>query len=62
MPKPVEKPELNQDTLEWRGVKLRDCSKKTLIDIIVHLFASNLALQMENKKIKEVGNIIVKPS
>ena len=45
---------LNENNIEWKGKKLKDMQHKELVDIIVHLFASNLALQEENKTIKRV--------
>ena len=57
-----EKPKegFNENTLEWRGTKLRDLSKKSLIDIIIHLFRMNLALQAKIKE-DETRNRIIKP-
>ena len=57
--KPNEKG-FNENTLEWRGTKLRDLSKKSLIDIIVHLFRMNLALQAKIKE-DETRSRIIKP-
>ncbi len=51
----------NGHTLEWRGTKLNDISKKKLIDIIAHLFAANLALQEELKQVKHIQGIIETP-
>jgi len=48
----------NENTLEWQGVKIRDLSKKKLIDIIVHLFTSNLTLQSKLKEHEDRTRII----
>lgn len=48
----------NGHTLEWKGTKLIDLSKKSLIDIIAQQFAVNLALQEELKQTKHVQGII----
>ena len=51
---------LNEHTLEWKGTKLKDLSKKSLIDIIVMLFRSNLILQQKVKE-QEQKNRIIQP-
>ncbi len=44
----------NGNTLEWRGRKLKELSDKELIDVIVHFFELNLALQAELETTKHV--------
>ena len=44
----------NENTLEWRGKKLKDMQHKELVDIIIALFASNLASQEEMKQHKRI--------
>ncbi len=44
----------NGDTLEWRGKKLKEMHHKELIDIIVHFFKMNLAMQAELKKYERI--------
>ena len=52
---------LNENTLEWRGTKLKDLSKKSLIDIIVNLFRANLILQQKIKEQEQKNRIIYTP-
>ena len=49
-----KKPGFNGDTLEWRGRKLKEMQKRELINIIVHFFQINLALQEEIKTHKHI--------
>jgi len=52
-----EEPEqqgFNENTLEWRGKKLKDMQHKELVNIIVNLFAINLAQQEELKQHKRI--------
>jgi len=55
-----EEPEqqgFNENTLEWRGKKLKDMQHKELVDIIINLFAINLAQQEELKQHKRILTI-----
>ena len=53
---------LNENTLEWRGRKLKDMQRKELIEALVNLFAANLALQEELKQYKRAsGSGIITP-
>jgi len=44
----------NEHTLEWKGKKLKDMQHKELVDIIVHLFTINVAMQQELKQHKRI--------
>jgi hypothetical protein len=44
----------NENTLEWKGKKLKEMHHKELIDIIVNLFKINLALQTEMEQHKRI--------
>ncbi len=44
----------NENTLEWKGKKLKELHHKELIDIIIHFFQINLALQEEIKAHKHI--------
>jgi len=52
---------LNENTLEWKGTKLKDLSKKNLIDILVNLFRANLILQQKIKEHEQKNRIIHTP-
>ena len=47
----------NEHTLEWRGRKLKELHHKELIDIIVHFFKMNLAMQQKLKAYENAGII-----
>jgi len=44
----------NENTLKWKGKTLKEMHHKELIDVIVHLFQSNLAMQAELKKYERI--------
>jgi len=44
----------NEETLEWKGKKLKEMHHKELVDIIVNLFKINLAMQEEMKQHKKI--------
>ena len=52
---------LNENTLEWKGTKLKDLSKKNIIDILVNLFRANLILQQKIKEHEQKNRIIHTP-
>ena len=51
-----EKPQqgFNEHTLEWKGKKLKEIQHKELVDIIVHLFTINVAMQQELKTTQRI--------
>ena len=44
----------NENTLEWKGKKLKEMQHKELVDIIVHLFTINVAMQQELKTTQRI--------
>lgn len=44
----------NENTLEWKGRPLKEMQHKELVDIIVHLFTVNVAMQQEIKEHRRI--------
>ena len=48
----------NENTLEWKGRKLKDLQSTELIDIIVNFLQINIALRTKVKEFEDINRII----
>ncbi len=46
----------NPDTIEWKNKKLKEMTKRELIDLVVNQFAVNIAMKEELKQTQRIMN------